>query len=126
MAGKILIVDDNSLFAEILAVLLNETGYETSVAKNSGQAIGKALTERPDLILTDFNLPDMNAVETITILKKSPSISSIPIVILTAETAPQLKTKALRAGAAEYLLKPIAPHDLVNVIRKLCPPDHFK
>jgi CheY-like chemotaxis protein len=99
MAGKILIVEDNSRFAEILAVLLNEAGYETSLAKNSGRGISKALTERPDLILTDLNLPDMTAIEAITILKKIPFTSAIPIVVLTAETARQLKTKALKAGA---------------------------
>ena len=54
MAGKILIVEDNSRFAEILAILLNEAGDETSLAKNSGREISKALTERPDLILTDY------------------------------------------------------------------------
>jgi DNA-binding response OmpR family regulator len=126
MAGKILIIEDNSRFAEILAILLNEAGYETSLAKNSGQGISKALTERPDLILTDLNLPDMTAVETITILKKIPFTSGIPIVVLTAETARQFKTKALKAGAAEYLLKPISPRDLLNVIRRLCRPARFK
>ena len=60
MAGKILIVEDNSRFAEILAILLNEA-------------------ERPDLILTDLNLSDMTAVEAITILKKIPFTSSIPL-----------------------------------------------
>src|SRR5262249_29007492 len=117
MAGKILIVEDNSRLAESLAILLDEAGYETSLAKESGQGIVKALTERPDLILTDLNLPDMNAVEAITILKKIPITSHIPIVVLTAETARQLKAKALQAGAAEYLLKPIAPDDLINVVR---------
>src|SRR4029450_7004054 len=57
MAGKILIVEDTSRLAESLAILLNEAGYETSLAKDSGQGIGKALTERPDLILSDLNLP---------------------------------------------------------------------
>jgi DNA-binding response OmpR family regulator len=126
MAGKILIIEDNSRFAEILAILLNETGYETSLAKNSGQGISKALTERPDLILTDLNLPDMTAIEAITILKKIPLTSGIPIVVLTAETARQLKTKALKAGATEYLLKPISPRDLLNVIRRLCRPARLK
>jgi two-component system, chemotaxis family, chemotaxis protein CheY len=126
MAGKILIIEDNSRFAEILAILLNETGYETSLAKNSGQGISKALTERPDLILTDLNLPDMTAIEAITILKKIPLTSGIPIVVLTADTARQLKTNALKAGATEYLLKPISPDDLLNVIRRLCRPARFK
>jgi DNA-binding response OmpR family regulator len=126
VAGKILIVEDNSRFAEMLAVLLNDAGYEVSLAKNSGRGIGKALTERPDLILTDLNLPDMTAIEAITILKKIPFTSGIPIIVLTAETARQLKTKALKAGAAEYLLKPIPPRDLLNVIRRLCRPARFK
>ena len=126
MAGKILIVEDNSRLAESLAVLLNEAGYETSLAINSGQGIRKALIERPDLILTDLNLPDMTAVEAITILKKIPFTSGIPIVVLTAETARQLKTKALRAGAAEYLLKPISPRVLLEVLRRLCRPARFK
>ena len=122
MAGKILIVEDNSRFAEILAILLNEAGYETSLAKNSGQGIGKALNERPDLILTDLNLPDMIAVEAITILKKIPITSRIPIIVLTAETARQWKTRALKAGAAEYILKPVSPRDLLQVVRRFCRP----
>ena len=126
MAGKILIVEDNSRFAEILSILLNDAGYETSLANNSGRGISKALAERLDLILADLNLPDMTAVETITILKKIPFTSDIPVVVLTAETARQLKTRALKAGAAEYLLKPISPRDLINVVRRLCRPIRFK
>jgi DNA-binding response OmpR family regulator len=123
MGGKILIVEDNSRLAESLAILLNEAGYETSLAKDSGQGIGKALIEPPDLILIDLNLPDMNGVEAITILKKIPMTSRIPIVVLTAETVRQWKTKALQAGAAEYLLKPIAPHDLLNIVSRFCRPE---
>ena len=100
MAGKILIVEDNSRFAETLAVFLNEAGYETSLATDSGQGIRKALIKRPDLILTDLDLPDMTAVEAITILKKIPSTSGIPIVVLTAETARQWRTKALKGGGS--------------------------
>ena len=126
MAGKILIVEDNSRFAETLAVLLNEAGYETSLATDSGQGIKKALIELPDLILTDLSLPDMTAVEATTILKKIPSTSGIPIVVLTAETARQLRTKALKAGAAEYILKPVSLRDLLNVVRRFCRPARFK
>ena len=96
------------------------------MAKNSGRGISKALTERPDLILTDLNLPDMSAIEAITILKKIPITSGIPVVVLTAETARQLKTKALKTGAAEYLLKPMSPRDLLNVVHKFCRPTRLK
>jgi CheY-like chemotaxis protein len=126
MAGKILIVEDNSRFAETMAVLLNEAGYETSLATDSGQGIKKALIELPDLILTDLSLPDMTAVEATTILKKIPSTSGIPIVVLTAETARQLRTKALKAGAAEYILKPVSLRDLLKVVRRFCRPARCK
>jgi DNA-binding response OmpR family regulator len=119
---KILIVEDDSRLAESLAVSLNEAGYETWWAENSGQGISKALAERPDLIITDLYLPDINAVEAITMLKKIPFTSGIPIVVLTAETTRQLKTKALNAGATEYLLKPISPRDLLKVVRRFCRP----
>ena len=77
MAGKILIIEDDSRLAEVLAVNLNEAGYETSWAANSSQGISKAITELPDLILTDLNLPDIIAVEAIPILKHIPITSKI-------------------------------------------------
>jgi DNA-binding response OmpR family regulator len=122
MAAKILIVEDNSRLAESMAVYLKEAGYETSWAKNSTQGISKALTEGPALILTDLNLPDMIAIEAIKILKNDPITSGIPIVVLTAESGRQWKTKALKAGAAEYLLKPISPGNLLKVVRRFCRP----
>jgi DNA-binding response OmpR family regulator len=120
MAAKILIVEDNSRLAESMAVCLNEAGYETSWAGNSAQAIKKALSERPDLIITDLNLPDMIATKAITILKNQPTTCGIPVVILTAQNSRQWETKALKAGAAEYLLKPISPGNLLKVVRKFC------
>jgi DNA-binding response OmpR family regulator len=122
MAAKILIVEDNSRLAESMAVCLNEAGYETAWAKNSAQGIRKALRERPDLIITDLHLPDMVAIEAIKILKNDPPTSCIPIVVLTAESGRQWKTKALKAGAAEYLLKPISPGELLKVVRRFCRP----
>src|SRR5215510_8905790 len=126
MAQKILIVEDSSDLSQLLAFYLSDAGYEISQARNLGEGISKALAERPDLILTDLDLPDMNAVEAITILKKIPLTSGISIVVLTAETARQWKTKALQAGATEYLLKPIAPDDLLNVVHRFCRPARLK
>ena len=84
--------------------------------------MSKAITELPDLILTDSNLPDMITLEAITILKQIPVTSSISIVVLTAETARRWKTRALKAGAAEYILKRIPARDLLSVVRRFCRP----
>jgi CheY-like chemotaxis protein len=77
--------------------------------------MSKAITELPDLILTDSNLPDMITLEAITILKQIPVTSSISIVVLTAETARRWKIKGTQTGAAEYILKRIPAHDLLSV-----------
>jgi CheY-like chemotaxis protein len=120
MAEKILIVEDNSDLSEILALCLNGAGYETSQAGNSAEGIRKALVEQPDLILTDFSLPDMTAVEATAILKENPRTSAIPVVVLSGVAVREWKAKALQAGAADYLIKPVAPVDLVKVIRRYC------
>jgi DNA-binding response OmpR family regulator len=119
MAQKILIVEDNSDLSQLLAFYLSDAGYETSRAGNLAQGISKALAERPDLIITDLYLPDMNAVDATLILKQDPATSGIPIVVLTAMTFGEWKTKALKSGVAKYLIKPISPPELTEVVRTL-------
>ena len=122
MAQKILIVEDNPDLSQLLAFYLSDAGYEISRARNSAQGISKALAERPDLIITDLYLPDMNAVDATLILKQNPATSDIPIVVLTAMTFGEWKSKALRAGAAKYLIKPVSPPELTEVVRTLIEP----
>lgn len=122
MAQKILIVEDNSDLSQLLAFYLSDAGYEISRAGNSAQGISKALAERPDLIITDLYLPDMNAVDATVILKQDPATSDIPILVLTAMTVGEWKTKALKAGVAKCLIKPISPPELTDAVRKLIHP----
>jgi CheY-like chemotaxis protein len=121
MAQKILLVEDNSALADFLSVYLHSLGYETSWARTSAQGISKALAEVPDLIITDLNLPDMTGVDAAAILKQDPATSDIPIVLLTATVVGEWKDKAFNAGVAEYLIKPISPLELANVLRRLTP-----
>jgi DNA-binding response OmpR family regulator len=119
MSQRILIVEDNTDLSQLLAFYLNNAGYETSRARNSAQGISKAFAERPDLIITDLYLPDMNAVDATVILKQDPATAGIPIVVLTAMPVGEWKTKALNAGVAKYLIKPISPPELKEVVRTL-------
>ncbi|HEU4341907.1 MAG TPA: response regulator [Candidatus Binatia bacterium] len=121
MPQKILIVEDNTDMSDLLAVYLRSGGYQISLAQNSAEGIKKASTERPDLIITDLHLPDMTAVEATERLKQDPVTSSIPIVVLTAMTVGDWKSKALAAGVADYLTKPISLRALLNVVRKMLP-----
>ena len=122
MAQKILIVEDNSDLSQLLAFYLSDAGYEISRAGNSAQGISKALAERPDLIITDLYLPDMNAVDATVILKQDPATSDIPILVLTAMTVGEWKTKALKAGVAKCLIKPNSPPELTDAVRELIQP----
>jgi two-component system, cell cycle response regulator DivK len=122
MTQKILIVEDNSDLSQLLAFYLNDAGYETSRAGNLTQGISKALAERPDLIITDLYLPDMNAVDATVILKQDPATSAIPIVVLTAMAFGEWKSKALKAGVAKYLIKPVSPLELTELVRTLIQP----
>lgn len=122
MAQKILIVEDNFDLSQLLAFFLSDAGYEISRAGNLAEGISKALTERPNLIITDLHLPDMNAVDATLMLKQNPATSDIPIVVLTAMTFGEWKSKALRAGAAKYLIKPVSPPELTEVVRTLIEP----
>lgn len=125
MAQKILIVEDNSDLSQFLAFYLTHAGYETSRAANSAQGISKALAERPDLIITDLYLPDMNAVDATVILKQDPATSGIPIVVLTAMRVGEWKTKALKAGVAKCLIKPVSVAELTEAVRTLIKPPSF-
>jgi len=122
MAQKILIVEDNFDLSQLLVFFLSDAGYEISRAGNLAEGISKALTERPNLIITDLHLPDMNAVDATLMLKQNPATSDIPIVVLTAMTFGEWKSKALRAGAAKYLIKPVSPPELTEVVRTLIEP----
>jgi two-component system, cell cycle response regulator DivK len=122
MTQKILIVEDNSDLSQLLAFYLSNAGYEISRAKNLKQGIRKALAERPDLIITDLYLPDMTAVEATVLLKQDPATSAIPIIVLTAMTVGEWKTKALKAGVAKYLIKPISRAELIEAVRTLLQP----
>jgi len=122
MAQKILIVEDNSDVSRLLAFCLNDAGYETSRAENLVQGISKALADHPDLIITDLCLPDMSAVDATVILKQDPATSGIPIIVLTAMIVGEWQTKALKAGIAKYLIKPISLPELTEAVRILLQP----
>jgi two-component system, cell cycle response regulator DivK len=122
MAQKILIVEDSSDLSQLLAFYLSNAGYEISRAGSLALGISKALAERPDLIITDLHLPDMNAVDATVILKQDPATSAIPIVVLTAMTVGEWETKALKAGVAKYLIMPIFRPELTEAVRTLLQP----
>jgi two-component system, cell cycle response regulator DivK len=115
---KILIVENNNDSLEILGLRVTNFGYEAIKAHNSKEAIACAEAERPDLILMDMGLPDVDGVKTTAILKQNPKTARIPIVALTAWVSEVWREKALRVGILDYQLKPVSPQVLKQTIEK--------
>jgi len=106
MAKKILIVDDNEYLRQSLALILKFFGYEISEAATGTQAIEKADSTQPSLILMDLELSDMSGTDAARSIRRNPATAHIPIVGCSA--VPEWREEALHAGMVDYLVKPIS------------------
>jgi type IV pilus assembly protein PilB len=105
---KILVVDDNLVVLKLLRHLLESQDYLVITAQNGVEALNLAATEGPDIIVTDYEMPEMDGVELIKKLKSQNNTKSIPIMMLTAKDEEESELEGLDAGADDYLTKPIA------------------
>lgn len=116
---KILIVEDNADCRELLRLIITrQLGCEVVEAATGFAAVDQASATHPDLILMDLGLPGISGAEATERIKANPAIKDIPIVINTAFSATELTRRALAAGAAEILHKPIELIVLRNTLRK--------
>ncbi len=105
---KILVVDDNLVVLKLLRHLLESEDYLVITAENGVEALKLASTEDPDIIVTDYEMPEMDGVMLIKKLKGQISTRSIPVMTLTARDEEESELEGLDAGADDYLTKPIA------------------
>ncbi|RQW78145.1 MAG: diguanylate cyclase [Geobacter sp.] len=113
---KILIIDDTPTNIQILNEILRDT-YDIFFASNGREGIGISLRELPDLILLDIMMPEMDGYVTCTILKSDPRTSPIPVIFITAMSAPGDEAKGLDCGAIDYITKPISPPIVKSRVR---------
>ncbi len=119
MSKRILVVEDRDDTRTILVAILKRfCGYETIEAANGAEAIEKAVTERPDLILMDLDLPDISGIDAARAVKENPNTEHIPIVAQTAWSSRQWKGKVLKVGMVDYLEKPVSMEIMKATIEK--------
>ncbi|MCZ7640780.1 MAG: response regulator [Verrucomicrobia bacterium] len=111
--GRILIVDDTPANIQTLAATLKERGYQISVATNGKQALEVVERVRPDLILLDVMMPEMDGFETCRRLKDSAAWRAIPVIFLTAKTETADIVRGFELGAVDYVGKPFNAHELL-------------
>ena len=111
---QILFVEDDTAVGNLIATTLETQNYQFHRAKNGQQAILEALSCRPDVMLLDLGLPDMDGIE---IIKKIRSWSNMPIIVVSARSDDRDKVTALDAGADDYLTKPFSVDELLARLR---------
>jgi len=114
---KILIVDDVVSNVLLLKILLTNEKFQVCTASNGNMCIEQAKKEKPDLILLDVMMPDLNGFDTAVILKKDPETHDIPIIFLTALNNPSDLVKGFQVGANDFLTKPFNKEELVTRVK---------
>lgn len=112
--SRVLVVDDEPALARALAINLRSAGWEVVTAADGRAALEAAATTRPDVVLLDLGLPDLDGTEVIAGLR---GWSSVPIVVLSARQHGQDKVAALDLGADDYVTKPFAMNELLARLR---------
>ncbi len=114
MNPKILIVDDDKKTVNLIRLYLEKDGYRTLVAYDGRQALERARQKRPDLIVLDLMLPEVDGLDVCRILRAE---SKVPIIMLTAKTTEEDKLLGLDLGADDYVTKPFSPRELLARVR---------
>lgn len=111
---QILVVDDSPVMRRYVSRTLGMTGMDITVheAENGLEAIGKAFAVKPDLIITDLNMPEMSGKELIQRIYAAKELRGTPILVLSADRSADRPEELLRAGAVAYLTKPVTPEEL--------------
>jgi CheY-like chemotaxis protein len=116
MSKKVLIVDDDPKNLKLARDILQFKGYETFEAVDGKQALETALTVKPDLILMDVELPEMDGLSVTRILKSNEATKGIPVVALTSRAMEYDREEALEAGCDDYMAKPINTREFARKV----------
>jgi CheY-like chemotaxis protein/MinD-like ATPase involved in chromosome partitioning or flagellar assembly len=117
MSEKILVVDDDVESLKLISLMLKRQGYDVAIANSGSQALAKASTEQPNLIILDVMMMDMDGYEVCRRLRGNPETRPIPIIMFTAKTLIDDKVAGFEAGADDYLTKPTHPAELASRIK---------
>ena len=119
MKKRILLVEDNPATVDVILKELEFLGYESVVAQDGKEAVEKASSYMPDLIIMDISLPKMDGLEASALIRKNPKTQSIRILAATARALPGDREKCLQAGCDDYIAKPFTHRELGAALTRL-------
>jgi two-component system chemotaxis response regulator CheY len=119
MSKTIMIVDDALSMRGLVAMTLRNAGYQVVEACDGVDALTKIGRQKVNMVVTDFNMPNMNGIELIKTLKADPQYRFLPMVMLTTESDESKKQQGQMAGAKAWIVKPFKPETMLMVVKKI-------
>jgi len=119
MAFKILAVDDEKHIVRLVQINLQKEGYDVITASNGQEALDKIASEKPDLVIMDVMMPQMDGFEALKTLKSQPETSELPVIMLTAKAQDADVFEGWKSGADLYLTKPFNPSELMSFVKRI-------
>jgi two-component system, OmpR family, alkaline phosphatase synthesis response regulator PhoP len=119
MGRKILVADDESHILHVVSLKLRNAGYEVLMARDGQEALELAQQEHPDLLITDYHMPQLSGLELCRRLKQDPATSSIPAIMLTARGYHLEPHDTEQSGILRMLSKPFSPRHLLTTVNEL-------
>ena len=119
MAHKVLVADDEIHIIHVVAIKLRNNGYEVIAANNGVEAYDLACREKPDVVVTDYQMPLMTGLELITRLRQEESTKDIPVILLTARSFAVTQEQQETLKVSSCLSKPFSPKELLKTIQDI-------
>lgn len=119
MAKKILAVDDEKHIVRLVQINLQKEGYDVVTASNGREALERMAVDKPDLVIMDVMMPEMDGFSALEKLKGDPATADIPIIMLTAKAQDADVFQGWKSGADLYLTKPFNPQELLTFVRRI-------
>jgi CheY-like chemotaxis protein len=115
---KVLIVEDNQVSQKLLALNFSREGYSIVLAKDGAEGLAKTIAERPPLVVTDLQMPEMHGSEMIREIRRRPEVKGTKVIVLTGQ-GPAAGEEARQSGADAILYKPLTFESLYEIVQQL-------
>lgn len=123
MPKNILIIDDDESITRLIGIMLVRAGYEISTASSGQEGLEKVFEEQPDLVILDMVMPDMTGADVCRRIRSQPELADLPILMLSGQTEVDDKVIGLKAGANDYVTKPVHRDELIARMEVLLRPE---
>lgn len=117
MSEAILVIEDETAIRERIVKILTFEGYDTLQADNGAVGVGMAQLHKPDLIICDISMPELNGYGAISVLRSHPVTEGIPVIFVTAAVERSAQRKGMELGAEDYITKPFTTEELLGAVR---------